>query len=144
MIHAECAGKVRQLGAMSPILPLSRASPLPQDSAFQSGAGHAREGACLGSTKICSAGCDVDCAGAFASKPAPTGERIPNAGAGHAREGACLGSTKIRSGGCDVDCTGAFASKPAPTGERISKWGRACPRRGLFGQHKDLLGRVRC
>ena len=61
---------------------------------------------------------DVECAGAFAGKPAPTLDivgcrdlaRAANTcGSGLARE--CAGS-----GDEDVECAAVFASKPAPTG----------------------------
>jgi len=68
------AKKSARAGAMLTAPALSRASPLPQKNVFQSGSRAGREGAFANSTKIRSGGCDVDCAGAFASKPAPTGE----------------------------------------------------------------------
>jgi len=79
----------------------------------------AREGVLSGNV-------DVGCAGAFASKPAPTGfcvcrmirARRMTCGSELARDG-------VLTGNVDVGCAGPFASKPAPTGFCVCRMIRA-------------------
>jgi len=99
----------------------SRASPLPQGvwlmagmfgvPTIYCGSGLAHESAGSGDG-------DVECAAAFASKPAPTGGLADGRDGWRADdllwEWACSRKRWVRQ--WDVECAGAFASKPAPTG----------------------------
>ena len=61
---------------------------------------------------------DVECEAAFASRLAPTDDRVLPEGM-RSKCGSGLARESGGSGNADVECEAAFASKLAPTGERV-------------------------
>ena len=111
-----------------PVLPPSRASPLPQGALDQAGnSGHATNqcGSWLACDDGMSATKNSACTTAIAGKPAPTGGLDQAGTSGHTANqcGSWLACDDGMSATKDSACTTAIAGKPAPTGGGSTRQG---------------------